>query len=649
MKLKSLAKDYRLFANLVVLGAIVISIITLLFSYKFFLNENKENIRNSAIKIDREISEAFSYVENITSFVANQIAEGKSDKKSIATVLLNTRPKIDENKYNIFTWTLFDFIDPSDRVIASSMHGVLDNPVLITQDQRSWIADAKKAPGKLLFSKIDTGIISKEQIIPVGYGVTNKNGEYLGIISFGINVQKFRKKLELELPPESHIPVFVILDQNKNPIFFSGNFVGAKDFQISTELQNLDTPGFVKIGDDEFYFNPNPTYNLATLVGINKNSFFSRLRSDFSPKLLNIFYLTIFFLTLLHFFRVRLLNPVFNLSQSANKISQGETNIYVPQSDIDEINSLANSIELVRSFVEKQNSEKQRLSKEKTRAEEENQNKTEFLSSTVHELKNIVAGITGLAEIVHQNFADKKAAGTRSFTVGEVAENQIFLEDIVKLSEELTEFIHDIIDVNQAKTGDFKIEEQPSVDLQDLVLRAIKLLKIRAIKNKKNITTTFDKQKDEDFTVTNLDPRRVKQILVNLISNSIKYAAQDTKIEIRLEKIGNEAAVSIRDTLLNNIRQNQEITDEQKQHLMQIMKKSRPSVILTVKDSGEGMSAEEVAIAMEKYGRIKNKNSDFIDSTGLGLPIVKHLVEMQGGMMILSSQKNVGTEVRIFF
>jgi K+-sensing histidine kinase KdpD len=65
------------------------------------------------------------------------------------------------------------------------------------------------------------------------------------------------------------------------------------------------------------------------------------------------------------------------------------------------------------------------------------------------------------------------------------------------------------------------------------------------------------------------------------------------------------------------------------------------------------MDEDEIKIALTKYGMIKNqgacKTTGMIDSTGLGLPIVKYLVEMQGGLLEIKSQKDAGTEVRVVF
>ena len=281
-------------------------------------------------------------------------------------------------------------------------------------------------------------------------------------------------------------------------------------------------------------------------------------------------------------------------------------------------------------------------------AEKANFNKTEFLASTAHELKNIVAGIIGLAEVVKINFSEKADSNVKNFSESEILENQSFLEDIVKLGEELSEFIHDIIDVNQAQTGDFKIEEHSLVDMKEIVMRSVKLLKIRAIKSQKQIVSHFIKKDDEDFIVNNIDPRRIKQVLVNLISNSIKYADEQTVIEVKLEKLNSGASKTLQISILDSIKQNPHINHERKIYLQTIVKKSRPKIMISIKDHGCGMNENEIKIALEKYGRIKMAQSKFIDSTGLGLPLVKHLVEMQGGMMVISSEKNVGTEVKVF-
>lgn len=640
MKLKSLTKDYKLFANVVVFGSIIIAVIALFFSYKSFSEDSEQSIKANSNKINQQITESLSYIENITNLISNQILEKNNTKKeTVASILINTRSKIDESSQNIFTWTLFDFVDHNGYVIASSVHGILAKPILITKERRSWIIDAKITPGKLLSSKADIGIISGEPVIPFGFGVVKKDGSFVGTVSFGLNIKKFKRKLE-SVVATTYI-TFAILDKYNSIIFASENFNKEDFFSASKNTGNLNLEqGFLEFGGNKFYYQSNENYPLSILVGVDQKIFLSQFQENFLPKILNTIYLTTFFLILLYFFRTKLLNPVVTLSESANKIAQGNTKIIVPQSDIAEVNFLSRSIETVRCFVEKQQ-------EEKNFAETANHNKTEFLASTAHELKNIVAGIIGLAELVKMNFSDKSNSVDKTFSDEEIIENQNFLEDVVKLGEELAEFIHDITDVNQSQTGDFKIEEQSLVDVKDVALRSIKLLKMRAAKSNKQIITQFLKQRDEDFLVENLDPRRLKQIIVNILSNSIKYANDHSKIKITLERFSSDASKMWRDSMLENVKNNSEIDDRRKSHLLTIIKKSRPKISIIVKDEGVGMTDEEIVVALAKYGRLENEAK--IDSTGLGLPLVKHLVELQGGVLMISSQKNIGTEVKIIF
>ena len=643
MRLKSLSKDYKVFFNLVVFASLFIATTTLYFLYRDFTKVSKQAMISTTNKIDQQITESLSYLENISNFVANQIIKyGNSKKENIASILTNTRPKINDNGYDFFTWTLFDFVDANNYVVASSTHGLIANPILVTNEERSWIYEARQKPWKLLSSKVDIGIISGEQIIPFGFGITDKE-KFLGTISFGVNVEKLQRKLEL-LSSISYVK-FIVFDDKNSVLVASENFNKEQIFEIADGFEKLDKSllksGFIEINNQTFYYQPSSLHSFTILTGVNKKMFLSELRINFLPHFFNTLYLTIFFLILLFFFRTRLLNPVIQLSNSAREISQGNTNVYVPHAEISEIDLLAESIEQVREFVEKQ-------AQGKMLAEKANFNKTEFLASTAHELKNIVAGIIGLAEVVKINFSEKAESNDKNFSAPEILENQSFLEDIVKLGEELSEFIHDIIDVNQAQTGDFKIEEHSLVDMKEIVMRSVKLLKIRAIKSQKQIVSHFIKKDDEDFIVNNIDPRRIKQVLVNLISNSIKYADEQTVIEVKLEKLNAGASETLQISILDSIKQNPHINHERKTYLQSIIKKSRPKIMISIKDYGCGMNENEIKIALEKYGRIEMAQSKFIDSTGLGLPLVKDLVEMQGGMMVISSEKNVGTEVKVF-
>lgn len=652
MKLQSLNKDYKLFANIVIIGAIVTSILVLLTSYNEFNKNSKLAVTTTANNIDKQIKESLSYVENIANFIGNQITEFDSfkNKENVASILFNTKPKIDQKSHDIFTWTLFDFINDQNQVVVSSSQGILSKPINITKDQRSWIEYSRQTPWRLLPSKPDTGLISKEKIIPCGFGLMSSKGKFIGIISAGINVQKLQKKLE-SIPNEKYLN-FIILGDDNSTITNSNNLSWDKTRSIVTNFNKLDPrEGFFYIGSEEFYYKTNQDYGLKIIIGVDSKAFLSQLRWLFIPKILNTLYLTIFFLVLLYFFRSRLLKPITELANAAEKISYGNYNTTIPQSDISEVKLLAKSIEEVRGFLKDEEVFKQNLKTSKESAEIANQNKTEFLSSTAHELKNMLTGIIGMSSLLKG--ALKEINTHNADEQNKKDESINWASDLVKLGEECAIFVNDILDINQAQSGDFKIEEVMFVDIQDATLRSIRLMKTLALKKNTSISTTIRQDDDKKFIAHRLDPRRVKQIITNIISNAIKYSPKNSKISVNLYRLNPEENSHISKTIETNVRENNALDKDRRSKLLSLIKTKRNAgemcICVEVSDHGYGMNDEEIKIAMTKYGTINHNISDKVDSTGLGIPIVKHLVESQGGLLEINSKKGEGTTVRIIF
>lgn len=649
MKLQSLDKDYKRFTNIVVFGAIAISLLVLYFSYQNFYEKSKSVVMQTAIKANQQLDESLTYIENISSFIGKQIIDQENPQiQNIASILSNTKPEIDPETQNIFTWTLFDFIDTNNYVLASSSQGELPNPVYIKPDQRSWITESRITPWKLLSSKKDTGLLSKKTMIPFGFGITKKTGEFFGILSFGINVQKLQEQLE----SSSNTPylTFAFLDRDNSIASTSKDFNKEEISALSQKIKETkQNQGFITLNGQEYYYCPSHKSQLKVIVGINKKEFFNQLKIDFLPKALNTFYLTLFFLVLLYFFRAKLLNPVFQLSKAANKLSQGQLHVRIPQSEIAEVNSLSIAINKVKNFLIAEEAVKLSLKNSKDSAECANYNKTEFLASTAHELKNMLAGIIGLGELIKLNLTSPSENGLKMKE--KETENISWIVDIIKLGEESATFVNDILDINQAQTGDFKIDREESIDLLDATLRSIKLMKTRALKEKKIITTNFDDK--ISFQAHNLDPRRVKQIIVNIISNSIKYSPEGSKIKVSLRYLTEEESNEINDIIEQNIQNNYNFTDDKVDTLLSLLQSKRDNkearISIEIEDTGFGMSTEELDIATKKYGIVKHDITKKIDSTGLGLPIVRHLIEAQCGLFKIRSEKGKGTTVTIIF
>lgn len=230
--------------------------------------------------------------------------------------------------------------------------------------------------------------------------------------------------------------------------------------------------------------------------------------------------------------------------------------------------------------------------------------KTKFLSSIAHELRNYLNPMTTINSLI------------KSETYGKVDPEYIELaSEASHIIREMMALTYDLIDLNQSESGQFSINMSEEIDIVLVIKRAIKINFGLSLKRKNKIefdeTTSIPKIK--------LDERRMKQILVNLISNALKYSCENKTI-----------IISAREEIIFGKKQ----------------------LIISVKDEGIGMSKDDIKMALNGLGTkiAKNNldNKDF-DSHGIGFLLVKQLVELQKGKMEIISEINQGTEIKLIF
>ncbi|NBV06270.1 MAG: sensor histidine kinase [Proteobacteria bacterium] len=227
---------------------------------------------------------------------------------------------------------------------------------------------------------------------------------------------------------------------------------------------------------------------------------------------------------------------------------------------------------------------------------------TDFLNSIIHELKNPLNVIIGFSEILRDEDNYKVSPEERAE----------YLKDINESANDLNDLVHDILEVNSGTSGNFSVDLSKEIDVKNLIKRSVKLNYDYSLTRGITIKTEIA----EDLSTIKLDTKRMKQILANLISNSIKYSPEKTEIKISAKNI---------------------FEDEQK--YLQIM----------IIDQGFGMTKEQIQLAFQKYKTFQNPNSGKVDSFGLGLPIVKHLVELQRGTIVIESEIERGTKMIVKF
>lgn len=224
--------------------------------------------------------------------------------------------------------------------------------------------------------------------------------------------------------------------------------------------------------------------------------------------------------------------------------------------------------------------------------------KDEFISIASHELRTPVTGIRGYASMITDG------------SMGNVSDK---IKNAVKMIEGAAErlgiLVEDLLNVSRIEQGRMTLNLRPA-DLNPVILELVEELKIQA--KEKNLKLEYVPGM-EQFPLTNMDIDRFKQILINLISNAIKYTKQGG-VEISVKEKYDGKVLEIK-----------------------------------VKDTGIGMSSKDRKNLFQKFYRIQNEKTYGITGTGLGLWITKRLVELMNGTIDVDSIENIGTQIKLQF
>ena len=218
-----------------------------------------------------------------------------------------------------------------------------------------------------------------------------------------------------------------------------------------------------------------------------------------------------------------------------------------------------------------------------------NRAKSEFLANMSHELRTPLNAIIGFSEIIRDNLLGNP--GDRRYNE--------YARDIYESGTHLLQVINDILDLAKIEAGKLDLMEE-TVDLKSLVASAIRLIGGRAESHGISVQADLDSLGFRLFA----DGRKIKQILINLIGNAIKFTEKASALE--------DGGVKIE-----------------------------------VCDSGIGIDAKDIPKVLMPFGQVDSGLGRKYEGTGLGLPLTQAMVELHGGRLTLDSAIGQGTTVTI--
>lgn len=224
--------------------------------------------------------------------------------------------------------------------------------------------------------------------------------------------------------------------------------------------------------------------------------------------------------------------------------------------------------------------------------------KSEFLTNMSHELRTPLNSVIGFAEII------------KNEAFGEISQPEYkdYAANIYDSGNRLLNVINEILDVSQIEAGERDLKEG-IVNVRGTVLACLDMMKSKSDAKKIRID---NRVKNELLHIIG-EKHAIKQMLLNLMSNSIRFSADQAYIMIDAEMDG------------------------------------EGRLRLSVTDTGIGLTEKELEKALSPFGQVSTEHSREKSGTGLGLTLVKSLIELHGGELEMVSQKNIGTTATLIF
>ena len=259
-------------------------------------------------------------------------------------------------------------------------------------------------------------------------------------------------------------------------------------------------------------------------------------------------------------------------------------------------------LERAQRELEKQGKHQVRLAEQlrgaTSQANAANRAKSAFLAAMSHELRTPLNAIIGFSEIIKcETFGPVGSVKYRTYA-----------GDILESGQHLLELVNGILDMSQIESGLEELQEE-EIDILETIRSVHALFKERVRRS----CVQLELQAPDQLPALYADRRKLKQILVNVLNNAIKFTNGGGNVRLK------------------------------------VWSREDSGYVFQITDTGIGIAPKDIPKALSQFGQIDSDLNRKYEGTGLGLPLTKSLIQMHGGSLDLQSEVGIGTTVTIRF